>query len=339
MSYSEPPRCRYPTLEDGTPCELPPNESGRCSKHEWEPRAALSPVLSGVGAAAQLVEELPDLFDELSRVPRGGPVVPGEKVWAAPAAPAPGPNGFSPQQIVTVVASLAAIVATLSAQGPIGRLSSGPVALAVLVIVVVAHTRRNRRAARRPRGADVRRPVMTAGSQSSPATMRGASGGPYQRVSVGDGEMAIVGEYGTALAGRGGWAEAGEHGLAKVGDKGHAYARAYGTASAGSRGIAKAGKHGRATAGVEGLAWVTGGKGAIAQSGPAGASVTGFRGTARIASGGRALSSWGGAVEALTGAQANKRVVRARVGWPWLAAKTWYRFDESDETFVAVEPR
>jgi hypothetical protein len=84
---------------------------------------------------------------------------------------------------------------------------------------------------------------------------------------------------------------------------------------------------------------VTGGKGAIAQSGPAGASVTGFRGTARIASGGRALSSWGGAVEALTGAQANKRVVRARVGWPWLAAKTWYRFDESDETFVAVEPR
>ena len=97
-------------------------------------------------------------------------------------------------------------------------------------------------------------------------------------VAVGEGRVAVVGNYGTATAGDGGTATAGKGGTATAGYSGTATAGDGGTATAGDGGTATAGKGGTATAGDYGTA--TAGNYGTATAGEGGTATVGYRGTA-----------------------------------------------------------
>jgi len=129
-------------------------------------------------------------------------------------------------------------------------------------------------------------------------------------VSVGDGESAVVGAFGTATAedrgtatagdrgtataGYSGTATAGYRGTATAGDRGTATAGAFGTATAGAFGTATAGDRGTATAVDSGTA--TAGDSGTATAGDSGTATAGDRGTATAGDRGTATDGCSGTI-------------------------------------------
>jgi hypothetical protein len=114
--------------------------------------------------------------------------------------------------------------------------------------------------------------------------------------SVGERQVALVGDYGTATAGYKGTATAGDEGTATAGDEGTATAGYKGTATAGDEGTATAGYKGTATAGDYGTA--TAGNYGTATAGYKGTATAGNYGTATAGNKGTATAGYKGTATA-----------------------------------------